>query len=794
MTAKILVTSPYQPFTMPKKFSAVFNGYVWCGVVDKDPQQYPVKIYVVNEDGSRTEVSQPLRTNAGGFLVYNGNPANFVTDSNHSLLVQDSHKGQVWYEPDMSTIDPQTAISILGNQSREALRRSYAEAGFNLVDGSFETGGALVNPNDALLQSTTGKAFTGPSGSVPAGTNPTSGGFSDVSSPMLSSSPPIHVDYYKYPTTTDTEAIDAAMAASKHVVFAPRKYTYTKELVSTGHTLEGAVSETFTSTGTIIEFDIQITPSSGFAFRNAIGKGFVSNIKFIQKNWTIPLNGFRADRTVSTLNVEFSYFNGHGAVLTSVDSQSQVCYSSSLRDMTCDYNAKHGIVLGGAANAVVIDNPRCRWNGSPSYGVQPTSVGAYDGIYSGGKNSEFPGNPGIFNDPQGVIIIGGDHSYNSRKGLNLDRFFDGIVLGGYAEGNKGGDIAINCLFGSVVQNYMAQTFPAVSVPSADPLNPGGIKLADYPNHIVIRGRNYGIGQQSSTTGVYDTRMPSMLSIGSLGSSRVLPSKAGGVRCEQIGGGAVNWHFGDLPVLGRTAAFGDGYADSAVPTGPYLELSRAGNTEGAALFRGITGGQYAVMYVANGSGANTAGTALLIPKNSTTSRSINAGGTVNATGADYAEYMYKSATCGEINKGDVCGVTANGELTDVFDDAVSFVVKSTDPSYVGGDTWFNQPVPEPDIDKEGNEVNPEAHAAALAKYNAELEQARAKVDRIAFAGQVPCNVFGATAGDYIVPIRKSNGTIGGCAVKTPSLEQYQISVGKVWAITDDGRAWVAVKVV
>lgn len=185
MTANILVTSPYQPFTMPKKFSAVFNGYVWCGVVDKDPQQYPVQVYVVNEDGSRTEVSQPLRTNAGGFLVYNGNPANFVTDSNHSLLVQDSYKGQVWYESDMSTIDPQTAISILGNQSREALRRSYAEAGFNLVDGSFELGGTLVNHNDALLQSSTGKAFTGQSGAVPAGTNPESGGFSDVSDMLL---------------------------------------------------------------------------------------------------------------------------------------------------------------------------------------------------------------------------------------------------------------------------------------------------------------------------------------------------------------------------------------------------------------------------------------------------------------------------------------------------------------------------------------------------------------------------------------------------------------------------------
>lgn len=64
-----------------------------------------------------------------------------------------------------------------GTQAREALRRSYAEAGYNLVDGSFEAGGTLVNANDVLLQERTGKAFSGPAGTVAAGTNPASGGF-----------------------------------------------------------------------------------------------------------------------------------------------------------------------------------------------------------------------------------------------------------------------------------------------------------------------------------------------------------------------------------------------------------------------------------------------------------------------------------------------------------------------------------------------------------------------------------------------------------------------------------------
>ena len=44
--------------------------------------------------------------------------------------------------------------------TREALRRSYGESGFNLVLGSFDEGGTLVNTNDVLLDRLTGKAYS----------------------------------------------------------------------------------------------------------------------------------------------------------------------------------------------------------------------------------------------------------------------------------------------------------------------------------------------------------------------------------------------------------------------------------------------------------------------------------------------------------------------------------------------------------------------------------------------------------------------------------------------------------
>lgn len=65
-------------------------------------------------------------------------------------------------------------------QVMELYRRSYAEAGYNVV-GTFQVGFTLVNANDVGIDEATGKGYTGPVGTVAAGTNPLSGGFVDVS-------------------------------------------------------------------------------------------------------------------------------------------------------------------------------------------------------------------------------------------------------------------------------------------------------------------------------------------------------------------------------------------------------------------------------------------------------------------------------------------------------------------------------------------------------------------------------------------------------------------------------------
>ena len=239
--------------------------------------------------------------------------------------------------------------------------------------------------------------------------------------------------------------------------------------------------------------------------------------------------------------------------------------------------------------------------------------------------------------------------------------------------------------------------------------------------------------------------------------------------------------------------------------------------------------------ATGEGYSSAASVIAIGKSAATGRSMSAGGTINASGADYAEYMVKTAACGVIAKGDVCGVDRAGKLTKAWADAVSFVVKSTDPSYVGGDTWAAHLPPRPDapgaeplppalpvvpaegaddaevaayqdglaaypvqvaqyrIDHDAWAAATTAYARDLSAWEAQLEAARVCVDRIAFCGQVPCNVSGNfEVGDYIVAAQDGDG-IKAVAVKAAAitLAQYMARIGKVWAIRD-GRAWIDVQ--
>lgn len=115
-------------------------------------------------------------------------------------------------------------------------------------------------------------------------------------------------------------------------------------------------------------------------------------------------------------------------------------------------------------------------------------------------------------------------------------------------------------------------------------------------------------------------------------------------------------------------------------------------------KAVTQGNYAVEFLSSEAGSmqilaisengqSGAGAGIFCGKNSTTGRTFNAAGTLNASGADYAEYERNNGLT--IPKGSIVGFKADGTLTNIYADAVRFAVKSTNPSYVGGDTWGSE---------------------------------------------------------------------------------------------------------
>ncbi|TXN79300.1 hypothetical protein [Methylobacterium sp. WL8] len=134
--------------------------------------------------------------------------------------------------------------------------------------------------------------------------------------------------------------------------------------------------------------------------------------------------------------------------------------------------------------------------------------------------------------------------------------------------------------------------------------------------------------------------------------------------------------------------------NAVLGGTQMHVAGTGTTEGVSIGKFTDAQGYGAIeisvargLVAGGASPNAAAAALKVWRNSTTLRSISTAGTINASGADYAEYERKRDDCGEIIKGQIVGFDADGRLTDRFDLAKRFGIKSTDPNMVGGDTWW-----------------------------------------------------------------------------------------------------------
>lgn len=344
----------------------------------------------------------------------------------------------------------------------------------------------------------------------------------------------------------------------------------------------------------------------------------------------------------------------------------------------------------------------------------------------------------------------------------------------------------------------------------------------------------------------------------------VPAIATGFHCNPFTTGTVNYGFWSEVAAGsgRWAFIGTGTADSSLLGG----LTIGANTAPGAVLD-VTGGASSAFrvtsskavgsrigtinsdvdfYPSDATGANAANAVLKVMKVTATSRSIAAAGTIDASGSDLAEAKWKRKDCGKIERGQVCGLDADGRITDKFSLMVNPHWKTgangTEPGFTMGDDWgspaarcvldnlplgerpqFEQnPPKEPTLhlmtgdSKERIAYNEQAkrifktesaqYADNVKRYEAAIaafkvvadtfekryQANRERIDRLVYAGtaylRLADQVGGmAATGDYIVLEQGSGDAIKWRAVsrKEYTFEQSHTCIGRVERVDTDG---------
>jgi hypothetical protein len=201
-------------------------------------------------------------------------------------------------------------------------------------------------------------------------------------------------------------------------------------------------------------------------------------------------------------NVSVFGFKKSGLFLHSTASAGEAPYQSLIENLFVVYSGEHGILVGTGANNITFINCQSYSNGAPSHFTAPSSAGNYDGFHLAYLGDANPGSAFDSYVPEGIRIIGGDCSYNSRYGWNFVGCQGGQLEPNYAEGNFAASTPqvnltqglTNCL---VVVGAVASRAAGVNFGMLANFADGA-----HTNRVLVGGRDCGSGNSNTETSRY----------------------------------------------------------------------------------------------------------------------------------------------------------------------------------------------------------------------------------------------------------------------------------------------------
>lgn len=176
-----------------------------------------------------------------------------------------------------------------------------------------------------------------------------------------------------------------------------------------------------------------------YSATNANGLRFLENLSIFASSWdnTTGANGYGVEITGPSRlrNIQIAGFEVYNLFLHNTATDGQAPYASLLENVFSTHAGQHGIVVGTGANTVTFINCDSKYSGAPSYLTAPSVAGNYDGFHVDYQNAGNPGSAFFSYVPEGITVIGGDCSYNSRYGWNFLACQSGKFMTSYAEGN-----------------------------------------------------------------------------------------------------------------------------------------------------------------------------------------------------------------------------------------------------------------------------------------------------------------------------------------------------------------------